>query len=128
GLWTRNDVESLYRRQRWVEIEDDQIENGTIYWASNPAAAGWNRQRRSSVRNYYLANPGTQPFGTVTRPAGEFNDSTYNGRISYYDYNHSEWRTLGTTMGYFDMADHVTATERVVDSTSAAITSHLWND
>ncbi len=128
GLWSRNDVASTFIRKRWFEIADDQIENGTIYWALDPTTDGWNRQRRSSVRNYYLANPGTQPFGTVTRSSGEFNNLAYNGRYKYYDYNHSEWRTLGTTMGYFDMSASTGATERIVDSTSFGITSNLWND
>ncbi len=127
GLFSRNDVSSTFIRKRLYEIEDDQIENGTIYWALNPASAGWSRQRRSNVRNYYLSNPG-DPYGTVTRSSGKFNDLTYNGRYSYYDYNHSEWRTLGTTMGYIDMSASTGATERIVDSSSFGITSNFWND
>ncbi|WP_221033195.1 TonB-dependent receptor plug domain-containing protein [Actomonas aquatica] len=128
GLWSRNDVASTFIRKRWYEIEDDQIENGTIFWALNPASDGWSRQRRSNVRNYYLANPGSQPFGAVTRSSGKFNDLAYNGRISYYDFNNSEWRGIGTTSGYIDMSASTGATERVVDSTSFGLTSNLWND
>jgi hypothetical protein len=128
GLWSRNDASSTFLRKRWFEIEDDQIENGTIFWASNPAAPGWNRQRRSTERMHYLANPGTQPYGTVTRGSGEFNNLTYNGRMNYYDFTASDWKTLGTTMGFFDMSASTSATERIVDSRSFGLTSNFWND
>ncbi len=128
GLWSRNDVASTFIRKRWFEIEDDQIENGTIFWAQDPSTDNWSRQRRSSQRMFYLGNPGNQPYGSVTRAAGEFNNLAYNGRMQYYDYNHSEWRGLGTTMGFIDMSASTGATERIVDSTSFGLTSHLWND
>ncbi len=128
GLWSRNDVSSTFIRKRWFEIEDDQIENGTIFWATNPASAGWNRQRRSTERMYYLANAGSQPLGNVTRATGQFKDLTYNGRMRYYDFGSSSWSTLGATMGYIDMSASTSATERVVDSSSFGITSNWWND
>lgn len=128
GLWSRNDVSSTFIRKRWFELDDDQIENNTIFWASNPAAEGWNRQRRSTERMHYLANPSSQPFGAVTRSTGRFNDLTYNGRMNYYDFGASDWRTLGTTMGFFDMSASTSATERIVDSTSFGLTSNFWND
>ncbi|WP_221032135.1 TonB-dependent receptor plug domain-containing protein [Actomonas aquatica] len=128
GLWSRNDVDSTFTRKRWFEIEDDQIENGTIFWAQDPTTAAWTRQRRSNIRKFYLGNPGNQPLGNVTRAAGEFNNLTYNGRYGYYDYNHSEWRDLGTTMGFIDAQWGTGGTQRVVDSTSLGITSNLWND
>ncbi|MCF3651646.1 TonB-dependent receptor plug domain-containing protein [Synoicihabitans lomoniglobus] len=128
GLWSRNDVSSTFIRKRWFEVEDDQIENNTIFWASNPADAGWNRQRRSSERMFYLANPGSAPLGNVTRASGEFNDLTVNTRRTYYDYGASSWSDLGTTMGFIDMDASLNGSERIVDSSSIGITSNLWND
>ena len=128
GLWSRNEVDSTFIRKRWFEMDDDQIENNTIFWASNPAAPGWNRQRRSTERMHYLANPGSQPLGSVTRSTGEFNDLVYNGRMNYYDFGASDWKTLGTTMGFFDMSASTSATQRVVESSSFGLTSNFWND
>lgn len=128
GLWSRNDVSSTFIRKRWFEIEDDQIENNTIFWAMNPAAPGWNRQRRSTHRQFYLGNSGSQPFGSVTRSSGEFNDLTYNGRMRYYDFGASQWQDIGTTSGFIDMSASTSASERVVDSSSFGITSNLWQD
>lgn len=128
GLASRNDVSSTFIRKRWFELEDDQIENNTIFWALNPASEGWHRQRRSTHRMHYLGNPGDQPYGNVTRSSGEFNNLVYNGRRGYFDYGASEWRDLGTTMGFFDMSASTSATERIVDSSSIGITSSLWND
>jgi hypothetical protein len=128
GLWSRNDVESTFIRKRWFEMENDQIANGTIFWQQDPSTDNWTKLRRSSHRQYYLANPGSQPLGTVTRAQGTFNDLAYNGRRGYYDYGNNEWRGLGTTMGFIDTPWGTGATQRVVDSSSLGITSHLWND
>ncbi len=127
GLVSRNDVESTFIRKRWFELENDQIANGTIFWQQDPSAADWTRLRRSNQRMYYLANPGSQPLGQVTRDQGYFNNDTYNGRRGYYDYNNSEWRGLGTTMGFIDTPWGTGATQRIVDSSSLGITSNLWN-
>lgn len=128
GLWSRNKVDGTFIRRRWFEIEDDQIENHTILWASDPTTAGWNRQRRSTQRLYYLGNPGDQPYGTVTRASGTFDNQTYNGRMEYYDFTNSDWRTIGTTMGFFDMSASTGGTQRQVDSKSFGITSNFWKD
>ena len=135
GLWSRNDVERTLIRKRWFESSDDQIANNTIFWAlnQNPNAdgspTGWNRQRRSGHRLYYLADPGDATNGSVTGASGvNQNPYDYNGRMQYYDYSSSSWNTLGITRDYIDMDASTNRAQRQVDSTSFGLTSNLWND
>ncbi len=134
GLATRTESTTSLIRKRWYVIDSDEASNRTILFSKNPnnnadgSPTGWNRQNRGVHRLYYLSNPGSQPYGAVTDSSGEFNNSVYNGRMQYYDYDAKGYRTLGVTGGFIDMDATTGRSQRVIDSISAGITSRLWDD
>lgn len=135
GLWSRNETERTLIRQRWFETQSDQVSNSTIYWArntNNNAAGeptGWNNHARSGQRHYYLAAPGDATNGSVTQASGvNQNPNFINGRMQYYDYTASAWKTLGSVREYIDMDATTGRSQREIESSSFGMTSNLWND
>lgn len=134
ALATKNHVTKSFWRKRWFITDTDEESNNTIFLTRNPnnnldgSPTGWKLENRSVQRNFYLAGPGSQPYGQVTRASGRFDNSSYNGRMNYYDWSAEQWQTLAYTTGYIDHSAHTGRTEREVDSYSAGITSHLWDD
>lgn len=134
GLYSQNKVTREFYRKRWFITESDEAANGTIFLTRNPndnldgSPTGWKLENRSVQRNYYLAGPGSQPFGAVTQASGTFDASGYNGRMNYYDWGSEQWKTLGITSQFIDHSAHTGRSQRQVDSSSFGITSHLWND
>jgi hypothetical protein len=135
GLWSQNEIDRTLIRQRWFETSSDQVANQTIFWAPNTnnnldgSPTGYNLQQRSGQRHYYLAAPGDNRNGTVTRASGENrNPNFYNGRMQYYDYSASAWRTVGSIREYVDMDATTGRSQREIESTSFGMTSNLWKD
>lgn len=134
GLATRESTTTSLTRQRWFVLNSDEAANRTIFFSANPnnnadgSPTGWSFANRGSQRHFYLSNPGDQPYGTVTESSGEFNNSSYSGRMQYWDYDARAYRTLGMETGYIDFEASSGRNQREIDSLSAGITSRFWND
>lgn len=134
GLASTEKATTSLMRQRWFVLNSDEAANRTIFFSANPnnnadgSPTGWSYANRSIQRHYYLSNPGNQPYGNVTDSSGEFNNSIYNGRMQYWDYDAQAYRTLGMESGYTDFEASSGRNQRQIDSLAAGLTSRLWND
>ncbi len=136
GLGARNDTERTLIRQRMFITNSSAAADGTIMqWIANPnnnadgSPTGWNRQQRSALRTYYLANPGDPANGAVTRASGvNQSANSHTGQVQIYNFDTRSWNGMNMTHEYIDMDASLLRTQRVVDSLSFGATSHFWND
>jgi hypothetical protein len=135
GLWSRDEYMSTAIRQRLAYVD-----------AGSPAAAyrylqnrnnntdgsptGWRNfpNNNSSLRRtYYLASP-SDPVGVVTRSAGYWNPLEYSGTIKAYDYDSSSFQQFNVSTRFEDLDAGTGRNQRIVDSISGGLTSHLWEN
>lgn len=132
GLASRDDYLTTTLRQRlhYVSAANDA---GRFRYLRNPnnnadgSPTGYNRNTTSLRRTYYLATPGS-PDGVVTRAAGSWDYMTYAGDIRAYNYDTSSFIPVGVTTEFIDFDASTGRNHRLVDSISAGITSHFWDD
>lgn len=133
GLWSRDEYMSTSIRQRlqYLSAGSDAAALRYLPNPNNDASGnptGWNRGTGNSLRRtYYLASP-NDPHGVVTRAAGYWDYLSYTGDINAYTYANSSFGPLNVTHAFQDIDANTGRNQRIVDSLSAAITSHLWND
>lgn len=136
GLASRTHNLKTFIRQRMFITDQNAAANGMIMqWLPNPnnnadgSPTGWNRQGRSALRQYYLANPGDATNGAVTRASGENQSANlHSGQLSVWNFDSRNWNGFGMTHEYIDMDASTGRTERQVDSQAFGTTSNFWND
>ncbi len=134
GLWSQQDVETEFHRNRWFFTGGDEVANGTIRYLSNPndnpetGNTGWNYQtgHASARRAFYLGEPGG-PYGRVTRSSGEWSNTSYTGNLNAYNFDRRSWEDIQMTQEYYEF-DTAGAGETELESYSAGVTSHWWSD
>lgn len=133
GLWSRDEYMTTTVRQR-LQYLSAATDAGRLRYLPNPnnnaagEPTGWNRGTGNSLRRtYYLASP-NDPNGVVTRAAGYWDYLSYTGDIQAYDYESSSFQSFNVTHAFQDIDASTGRNQRIVDSLSAGITSHLWND
>lgn len=132
GMWSRDDNMRTDIRQRlhYTAAATDAGKYRYLRNSNNNAdgsPTGWNRQTTSLRRTYYLAAP-DDPNGVVTRDAGTWDYLEYNGDIHAYDYDSNGFVDVNMTQAFIDFDGNTGRNERIVDSLSAGITSHFWED
>ncbi len=133
GMWSRDETMMTSVRQRlgFVSAGSDAAKYRFLNNQNDNAdgtPSGWAFVTGNTLRrSYYLASP-DDPNGVVTRSAGYWDDLTYSGNISTYDYDTSSFQPMGVTTSFVDMDAGTARNQRIVDSLSAGITSYLWND
>ena len=115
-------------RKRWYITDSDEGINKVNIFMRNPNVPGYSLLNRSVRRNYYLASPGDPQDGTVTQSSGEWNHSTYEGQMQYFNYDDNAWKTQRYRTGYIDHPAHTRRAQREVDSLSFGLTSYLWDE
>lgn len=132
GLWSRDESLGTSIRQR-LQYISSTTDGGRFRYLRNPnnnadgTPSGWNRQTTSLRRTFYLAAPG-DANGVVTQSAGTWDYLNYTGDIKVYDYATSQFIPVNMTTAYDDFDAGTGRNQRVVESRSAGMTSHLWND
>lgn len=132
GLWSKDDYMTATMRQR-LHYTAAGSDTGRFRYLRNPnnnaagEPTGWNQQTTSLRRTYYLAAPG-DPNGVVTQAAGTWDHLSYTGNIRAYDYDASGFIPVNVTHEFIDFDAHTGRNERIVNSLSAGLTSHFWND
>lgn len=135
GLWSKDEYMTTTIRQRlaYLGAANDAAKYRYLQNSNNNAdgsPTGWRNFPNNNAtlrRTYYLGAPG-DPIGRVSRDAGTWDHMSYSGEIRAYDYDSSSFQSFGVTIGFEDLDAHTGRNQRVVDSISWGITSHLWND
>ena len=123
----------FYRKRWYIESSDEGV-NNVVMLTRNPNddangnPTGWKLENRSTQRLWYLASPGDAQNGTVTRAAGAWDNSSYEGYMQYFDFGSDSWETQRYQSAYLDHSAHTGRSERDVESVSLGLTSFLWND
>jgi hypothetical protein len=128
GLVSKYNTLDGFWRKRWYITDSDEGINKVNIFERNPNVAGYKRENRSVKRLWYLANPGDPQDGSVTRGSGEWNNSSYEGQMQYFNYTNNAWQSQRYGTGYIDHSAHTGRKEREVESISLGLTSFLWND
>lgn len=133
GLISRDESDRIDRRLRPAVVAagstaaayrfmNNQNEN------ADGSPSGWALQQGGVLnRRFYLAGI-DDPFNSnVTQASGEFNHLAYSDDIRVYNYQTSAFENMNITHS-FNVFDSPGRGQRVVDSISAGITSHFWDD
>ncbi len=91
------------------------------------APTGWSRQGLSMSRQYYLSNPG-DPYGTVTRASGAWDNGRYAGQYRDFDYDNNVFRNYDITTDWITRNEHTGKFARKLTSYSGGWTGFLLND
>lgn len=131
-LWSKDNYLGTTARQRlhYVSAASDAGKYRYLKNSNNNAdgsPTGWNYNSTSLRRTYYLASP-NDPNGVVTQSAGYWDNLSYTGDISAYNYATSSFIPVNMTTEFIDFDAGTGRNQRVVDSISGAITSYFWND
>lgn len=132
GLWSRDEYMTTTIRQR-LHYTAAASDAGRFRYLRNPnnnadgSPTGWNPNTTSLRRAYYLAAP-NDPMGVVTQAGGMWDPLSYTGEITVYDYGQSRFIPVQMTTEFIDFDAGTGRAQRIIDSKSAGITSHFWEN
>ncbi|MEZ5275327.1 MAG: TonB-dependent receptor [Opitutaceae bacterium] len=132
-LSTDRDTGSFWRK-RWYITSSEEGAKNVVNLTKNPnnnadgSPTGYNLENRSVQRIYYVGSAGGTPDGSVKQSSGEWNNMSFTGQLPYFNWDSRTWEPLQYTTEYIDHSAHTGRSQRQVDSYSAGITSHWWDD
>ncbi len=134
GLVSKYNTLSSFWRKRWYIEDSDEGVNNRVFLTRNPnnnadgSPTGWKLENRSTARLWYLGQVGDTPDGTVTKGATPWNNASYTGNMSFFNWESNSWDSQRYKLSYLDHSAHTGRNERDVESMSIGVTSFLWND
>ena len=134
GLVSNYNTLGSFWRKRWYIEDSDEGINNAVFLTKNPnnradgTPTGYNLANRSTQRLWYLGRVGDTQNGTVTKGATPWNQASYEGNMSYFNWGSNSWDSQRYQSAYLDHSAHTARSERDVQSMSVGGTGFFWND